>query len=170
LNGISSCTLLNVDGKDLFSLLPQPESKLSISAHAQNPIQTSGGLEMRGSKSQAFCDDDSDSDFEQSSKPKNVSLARTVRGSMIKASIIFRRAAWSLACRRKLTFGSLLLHALLAFVIIIIVKDVSPHINDTTAYIVITTIMLTFQSIQFIFYLHKCNEVFLKVIIHLKLS
>lgn len=161
---------MNENGKDLFSLLPQPESKLSISAHAKNPIQFSGGLEMRGSKTQAFSDEDVDSDFEAPSEAKKVSLARNVRGSMVKASIILRRAAWSLACRRKLMLGSLLLHALLAFVIIIIVKDVSPYINDTTAYIVITTIMLTFQSVQFIFYLHKCNEVFLKVMNYFKLA
>ena len=167
MNGISSGTLKNEDGNDLFSLLLPPESN---SIHvSQNPLQNSSrsGLELTldSSTTQSKSDDGGNSDLMESS-------IRTgnVRGSMIKASVILRRAAWNIACRRKLWLGSLLLHAFLAFVVMIVATDISDHINDTTAFFVISTLMLTFLNVQFIFFLHKCNEVFLKVMNYFKLA
>jgi len=160
--GLSSCEILNEDGKDLHSLISPVESQSSVEA-SLNPIQVqeSALAVSRDSKSKPM---NMESEHGQISRNAAVvsSAGAKLRARLIKTSVLLRRAAWSLVRRPKLWMGSLFMHALLAFVIMIVAGTVNPYINDTTAYIVLTTTMLTFMSVQFIFFLHKSNEVFLK--------
>jgi hypothetical protein len=160
---ISSGHLLNKDKKTIFDLLPDPDqstvspSLLNIAnGGALNPLQF-----LHGSHSDV--NEINPSTSTEGRRPLvKASNSANIRAALAKTSVLIRRAAWYLTSRTKLWAGSCIFHIFVAVLIYIVAGNVNTVINDTTAYIAISSIMLVFMSIQFLFFLHKTNEVFLK--------
>ena len=165
---ISSNSLKNADGRPLSELIPSEVTHNGVGV--LNPIQNSperGDVELSVSSN-------GDSTYLNEaihptsgwslSLKSSLSLFDPVRRdrALATTAIIFKRAAWSIYRGPQLWVGSLFLHFCLAILIIIIAGNIGSISNDLTAFISISMVMLVFLSMQFIFFLHKSNEVFLK--------
>ena len=95
-------------------------------------------------------------------KSSNQTSISSIKIALFKTKVLLIRSFRDLYLRPKLWLGSIALHIFLAILFGIIAGNVNTIVEDTTGYIALSSLMLVFANIQFLFYMHKVNENFLK--------